>query len=179
MPDDPGTFDIQIDPDVGYLTSAGAHTDRQDWADDFLDTYAACGSMRIACDTLGISHKTVWYRRKNDLIFADKYAKALDQIRDLLYQANIDRALNGQQRTYINKDGDPITVTEHDNRQLQYVSERLDPDTWAPDRKALDTGDITVVVMIGDKTPNAITTDQPKLELVEGEAEEIEEPDAP
>ncbi len=176
MSDDPVIIDVQIDPDVGYLNNEGANTDRTDWADEFLACYQACGSMRIACDTLGISHKTIWYRRKHDLIFDTRYNECLDIIRDKLYQENIDRALNGQERTYVNKDGDPVTVVEKDNRHLQWVSERLDPDNWAVDRKALETGDLTVVVMIGERTPNAITV-QPVPELVEGEAEEVDATD--
>jgi hypothetical protein len=68
---------------------------RVDWAERFLEAFAATGNVRLATSAAGVSRDAPYKRARVRQSFADRWAKAREEAIDLLEAEARRRALSG------------------------------------------------------------------------------------
>ena len=61
----------------------------------FLEAYAKTGRVNRACEAAGIAHKTHYRRLECDPVYRRAFEQAAEQVGQMLEDAAVDRALNG------------------------------------------------------------------------------------
>ena len=106
-----------------------------DWRIRFIRSYTGSGDRSLgnltkAAKAAGVSRKFISNRLLDDTIFQTLYQAAEAELKDAVRSELYRRATQGTERP-IYQAGELVgTVTEYDNRLLQWLAERLMPDEF-------------------------------------------------
>jgi len=96
---------------------------------EFLEFYGKYGTMALACQEVGIREERIADWRSRDPVFDRKVAQAEKLVGDRLVKEVIHRAVEGEEKTIYNKNGDVVdTVYEKSDSLLMFATKRHRPE---------------------------------------------------
>jgi len=107
------------------VRTAGGKTQRRaanrhDWTAakeaHFLEALAATCNVTLAAKRVRVANSTVYARRAKDAAFRDGWARAISQGYARLEIETLERAINGEMRTIVHKDGSAEERVEYNDR---------------------------------------------------------------
>lgn len=105
--------------------------DPNDWAAKFLaawpENYFAVGPT---CQAAGVHPRTFHARLKHDSTFAALYDDLVDQAKDAIRSELHRRAIDGIERPVYQGGRVVGSITEYDNKHLEWLAERLMPEEY-------------------------------------------------
>ena len=106
----------------------------------FLDVLADTGVIQDGCRVAKVSRQTVYQWRKNDEVFEQAYADALNAASDALESEARRRAVEGVVRVKFNKEGTPFDEVQYSDTLLLALLKAKKPSEFADRSKTEISG---------------------------------------